>query len=117
MKTISFFLIIIISISIAGCSASKKSSSSNYLKKSKYFRILADADDDRIFVKLQDDLGIDPKMERYTVIIDIRSKEASMQYGLLGDETNPLRFSWSQLSEEVRNGLINWTGSNKEALD
>ena len=102
---------------LAGCSGTKVSKNTNNLKKSEYFRILADADDDPIFVKLQDELGIDPKMERYTVIIDIRSSEPALQYGLLGDESNPLRFGWYQLSEEVRKGLLNWTGSNKEALD
>ena len=79
--------------------------------------ILADADDDPIFSKLQDDLYIDPKMERYTVTIDIRSSEPQLQYVLFGDEYNPTKFQWSQLSEQVQKGLINWTGSNKESLD
>lgn len=86
-------------------------------KKWTYFKILADADDDPIFVKLQDDLHIDPKMERYTIIVDIRSKDANQQYVLFGDENNPLRFSWSQLSEQVRSGLVNWTGNSKENLE
>src|SRR6266542_755539 len=82
-----------------------------------YFKILADADDDPIFVKLQDDLNIDPKMERYTIIVDIRAKDPAQQYVLFGDENNPLRFNWSQLSEQVRNGLLNWTGNSKENLE
>jgi hypothetical protein len=56
-------------------------------------------------------------MERYTVIIDIRSKDPNQQYLLFGDEENPTRYSWSQISEEVRNGLINWTGASKENLE
>lgn len=100
-----------------GCSGTKISKNTSSLKKSKYFRVLADADDDYIFIKLQDDLGIDPKMERYTIIIDIRSNESQLQYGLFGDDTNPLRFQWSKLSEDVRTGLLNWTGSNKENLE
>ena len=87
------------------------------LKTSKYFRVLADADDDPIFVKLQDDLGIEPKMERYTVVVDVRDNNTAMQYVLFGDEYNPTRFNWTQLSEQVRTGLLNWTGSNKERLD
>jgi hypothetical protein len=87
------------------------------LKQSKHFRVLADAYDDDIFVKLQDDLGIDPKMERYTIVVDIRSAEPSLQYVLLGDEDNPKLFAWTQLSEQVRNGLVKWTGTNKERLD
>ena len=117
MKTISKILLFTLLFIIAGCSGTKISTNTNSLKKSKYFRILADAYDDPVFVKLQDDLSIEPKMERYTVIVDIRSQETSNQYILFGDEYNPLRFNWSQLSEQVRKGLINWTGSNKESLD
>jgi len=116
MKFTSFFLLFTFAFLLISCSGTKVSTNTNSLKKSKYFRILADADDDPIFVKLQDDLGIDPKMERYTVTVDIRSNEPSMQYVLFGDEYNPARFGWSQLSEQVRTGLINWTGSNKENL-
>ncbi len=35
-----------------------------------YFRIYASAEDDSIFVKVQDDLLIDPKMDRYTITKD-----------------------------------------------
>lgn len=117
MKTLSYFLLITIAVLLTGCTGTKITTNTKDLKNLKYFRILADADDDPIFVKLQDDLGIDPKMERYTVTVDVRSKEPSQQYVLFGDEYNPIRFNWSQLSEQVRNGLINWTGSNKERLD
>ncbi len=117
MKILSYFLLITFAFFLIACSGTKISKNTNSLKSSIYFRILADADDDPIFVKLQDDLGIDPKMERYTVTIDIRESNPTMQYVLIGDEYNPTRFSWSQLSEQVRNGLINWTGSNKERLD
>src|SRR4030095_65633 len=99
------------------CSGTKISKNTKDLKKSKYFTILADADDDPIFVTLQDDLRIDPKMARYTITVDIRSNEPAQQYVLFGDESNPYRFQWSQLSENVRKGLVNWTGSNKEKLD
>ena len=109
--------IFIFAFSLIGCSGTKISKNTKDLKTSKYFRILADADDDPIFVKLQDDLGIDPKMERYTIIVDVRDNNTAMQYVLFGDEYNPTRFSWTQLSEQVRNGLLNWTGSNKERLD
>jgi hypothetical protein len=116
LKLTSFFLLFTFAFLLAGCSGTKVSTNTKNLKNSKYFRILADADDDPIFVKLQDDLGINPKMERYTVTIDIRSGESSQQFVLFGDEYNPARFGWSQLSEQVRTGLINWTGSNKENL-
>jgi len=120
LKINLFFLLFIFYFSFAalnGCSGTKISTNTKNLKKSKYFTILADADDDPIFVKLQDDLNINPKMERYTVTIDIRSSDASQQYVLFGDEYNPIRFGWAQLSEQVQKGLINWTGSNKESLE
>jgi len=117
MKILSYFFIFTFVLSLIACSGTKISKNTKDLKTSKYFRILADADDDPIFVKLQDDLGIDPKMERYTVTVDIRQSSQAMQYVLIGDEYNPTRFSWSQLSLQVQNGLLNWTGSNKERLD
>lgn len=112
-----FLSLSLILMILTGCSGTKISTKTNDLKKAKYFRILADADDDPIFVKLQDDLRIDPKMERYTVTIDIRSNDPTLQYIFFGDEYNPMRFSWTELSEDVRKGLINWTGSNKEKLE
>ena len=117
MKITFYLLLFTFAFSLFSCSGTKITTKTKDLKKSKYFTILADADDDPIFVKLQDDLRIDPKMERYTVTIDIRSKEPQMQYILFGDEYNPLRFSWSQVSESVQKGLIRWTGSNKENLE
>jgi hypothetical protein len=114
---VHIILIFAFAFSIAGCSGTKISKNTSSLKKLKYFRVLADADDDYIFVKVQDDLGIDPKMERYTIVVDVRASEPSMQYILIGDESNPARFSWSQVSEQVRTGLLNWTGSNKENLE
>lgn len=115
--TVIYILLFTLTFSLIGCSGTKISKNTNSLKKSKYFRILADADDDYIFVKVQDDLGIDPKMERYTIVADIRSNDPAQQYILIGDEYNPARFNWSQVSEQVRNGLLNWTGSNKENLE
>jgi hypothetical protein len=85
----------------------------------KYFLILARAQDDSIFIKLQDDLFIDPKLESYIVVVNIMDPEPLNQYVVIGDEASPdaQRFAWSQLSEEVQKGLINWTGSNKENLN
>ena len=113
----SVFFLLIFSIIFFSCSGIKISKDTRDLKKSKYFRILADADDNPIFVKLQDDLNIEPKMERYTIIVDIRAKDSGQQYVLFGDETNPIRYQWTQLSEQVRKGLLDWTGSNKENLE
>lgn len=113
-KAILFNIFLFLAIFSFSCTSSK------YIKKSDetkwtYFKILADADDNVIFVKLQDDLGIDPKMERYTIVVDISSKDPTMQYLYLGDEetSNPPKYPWSRLSKEVQDGLIKWTGDNK----
>ena len=117
MTKIKLLLLLLLPLVFISCSGTKITTKTKDLKKAKYFMILADADDDPIFIKLQDDLRIDPKMERYTITVDIRSKESQFQYITLGDEYNPIRFPWTQVSEQVQKGLINWTGSNKENLE
>lgn len=85
----------------------------------KYFRIFARASDDSIFILLQDDLLIDPKLESYVVTVNIQDPQPLNQYVVIGDETSPdaLRYAWSQLSPRVQQGLINWVGTNKENLN
>jgi hypothetical protein len=116
-KTFFRILLLLLVIFSVDCASFKKVKDSE-IKKWKYFKIYADADDAPIFVKIQDDLQIMPKLERYTVVIDIRDKDTSNWYIIFGDEASsrPPRFSWSQLSKDVQYGLINWTGSNKENL-
>jgi hypothetical protein len=84
-----------------------------------YFKILARSDDDSIFIMAQDDMAIDPKLESYTLIINISDPNAQNQYVVLGDELDPSsqRFAWSQLSKRVQDGLKNWVGTNKENLN
>lgn len=85
----------------------------------KYFKILARAQDDSVFIKLQNELGIDPKYESYILTVNILNPEPMLQTVTIGDESSPdaLQFLWSQLSRGVQNALINWTGSNKENLN
>ncbi len=99
------------------CTSSRRVKDSE-VKKWTYFKIYADADDAPIFVQLQDDLGIVPKLERYTVVVDKRSSDPNNWYIIFGDEasSSPPRFAWSRLSKNVQEGLVNWTGSNKENL-
>jgi len=65
---ILILLSFLFSLSI-NCSSSKKDKRTG-VKKWTYFKIYADADDAPIFVKLQDDLNIDPKLERYSIVVD-----------------------------------------------
>lgn len=103
---------------ISGCNSSKYKVKGSGPAKWTYFRIYADADDSPIFVKLQDNLNIEPKMERYTIVVNIK-KDNPEPYIIFGDieESSPKKFPWSKLSKDVQDGLINWTGDNKERLD
>lgn len=116
-KVILYIFLAFLLIFSFDCSSSKKIKEPSVYKW-KYFKIYADADDAPIFVKLQDDLDINPKLERYTVVVDVRDKDSANWYILFGDEesSSPPRYAWSKLSKDVQDGLIGWTGSNKENL-
>jgi len=86
----------------------------------KYFKILAKAEDDSIFVLVQDDMGIDPKLDGFNIIVNISDPNEQNQYVVIGaDEFDPTatRTTFTQLSKRVRDGLINWSGANKENLN
>lgn len=85
----------------------------------KYFKILANADDDSVFVKLQDDLNIDPKLGSFTIVVNIIDPNPSAHYVVIGDEADPtaLRYLWSQLKKDNQDKLIGWVGANKENLN
>ena len=88
----------------------------DFPKNWKYFTIYASSEDDIIFVQLQDDLGFSPKMERYILSVNLTNKNDL--YIVIGGEQNSSakKYPWTNLRESVRDGLINWTGSNKENL-
>lgn len=85
----------------------------------KYFKIYARAEDDSIFITGQDDMGIEPKLESYTIVVNLTAGNSQNQYVVLGDEADPSaqRYAWSQLTKKVQDGLINWTGTNKENMN
>lgn len=84
-----------------------------------YFKILARAEDDSIFILVQDDMAIDPKLESFTLIINISDPNPMNQFIVLGDELDPgaTRMAWSQISKKIQDGLKNWTGTNKENMN
>jgi len=84
-----------------------------------HFKILASAEDDSIFIQLQDDMNIDPKLDRYTLVVNISDPNPQNEYVLIGDESDPnaTRYAWTQLRKNVQDGLKNWTGTNKENLN
>lgn len=85
----------------------------------KYFRIFARAYDDSVFLKVQDELNIEPKLESYLIVVNYSDPSPINQYVVIGDEFSPdaSRFLWSDLSKDVQDGLINWSASNKENLN
>ncbi len=85
----------------------------------KYFRILARAQDDSVFIKVQDQMGISPLLESYNLIVNVMDANTNNQYVVIGDESDPSaqRFSWTQLTKDVQAKLLGWTGSNKENLN
>lgn len=88
----------------------------NTIRPGVYFSILASVDDDSLFNKLQEDLGIEPKLEAYTITINISDPDEENQYVVIGDESDPTspRFPWSQLSLPSQRGLLSWKGPNKK---
>jgi len=85
----------------------------------KYFKIYARTDDDSLFFYAQEDMGVDPKLESYTLIINLMDGNSLNQYVVIGEENDPssIRMAWSQLTKKVQDGLVNWSGTNKENMN
>ena len=111
------FSFLLLSALLININCSSKYTREDSPKNWKYFNIHASSEDDAIFVQLQDDLGISPKMERYLLTVNLLEK--NNQYIIIGGENNPSskKYSWSSLRASVQKGLINWDGSNKEKLE
>ena len=80
-----------------------------------YFKIFAITSDDTLFTLLQNDLGISPYLDSYTLIVNITDLNPLNQYIVIGDEMDPSaqRWAWAQLSKLVQFGLTNWSKPNK----
>ena len=110
------YIVILLFILILISSCTSKSIREDPPYTWKYFIIYAGAEDDQIFVWLQDDLGINPKMSKYNITVNLDNK--NNQYVMIGVEQDPSArtYPWSKLRKSVQNGLIKWDGSNKERL-
>jgi hypothetical protein len=64
-------------------------------------------------------MGIDPKLDSYSIAVDIRSDEPAKQYLVLGDLDHPssMKFGWGQISDRVKQGLIKWSKPNKMPIE
>lgn len=80
-----------------------------------YFSILANTKDDTVFSVLQDELGVEPKFDRYSITVNISDPAEENQYVVIGDEDSPegVHFPWSLLSPETQRKLLEWEGRNK----
>jgi hypothetical protein len=87
-------------------------------KTYKYFKILASTDDDSMFVKVQDEMSIDPKMSTFSLVVNISDPNPENHYIVFGDETDAtaIRQSWSTISKPIQQKLIGWTATNKTNL-
>ncbi len=80
-----FLAVIVCSLIIQTGSTFAQQEDPNNPRTWKYFRILARAEDDSVFIIAQDDMGIDPKMESYTLVINITDPNEQNQFVVLGD--------------------------------
>lgn len=110
----NFLILILLFISflvLPSCSSSVSTNTYDW----KYFRIHASTDDDVLFVKLQDEMNIDPKMQSYMITVDLRDENPDNHKIIIGEPTDQSRLmmQWKQLSKETKEGLKKWNGSNK----
>jgi len=87
-------------------------------KTYKYFKILANTDDDPVFLDLQKEMSIDPLCSVYTLVVNISDINPENQYIVFGDEVDAtsIRAAWFTISLKTQQKLLNWCGSNKTNL-
>ncbi len=88
----------------------------NSVRVGVYFTILASVTESELFGRVQDELSIEPRLESYTIIVNITDPEEQNQYIVIGDETDPTspRYWWSQLSMATQKELLAYQGPNRK---
>ncbi len=88
----------------------------NSVRVGVYFTILASVTENELFGRVQDELAIEPRLESYTIIVNITDPEEQNQYIVIGDETDPTspRYWWSQLSMATQKELLAYQGPNRK---
>lgn len=88
----------------------------NSVRVGVYFTILASVLESELFGRVQDELAIEPRLESYTIIVNITDPEEQNQYIVIGDETDPSspRYWWSQLSMATQKELLAYQGPNRK---
>lgn len=88
----------------------------NSVRPGVHFSIIAGINENEVFLKLQDELEIEPHLESYTITVNISDPDELNQYIVIGDELDPTspRYSWSQLSVSSQRSLLSYTGPNRK---
>ncbi len=88
----------------------------NSVRVGVYFTILASVTENELFGKVQDELAIEPRLESYSIIINITDPDEQNKYVVIGDETDPSspRYSWNQLSMDIQRDLLAYQGPNRK---
>lgn len=88
----------------------------NSVRVGVYFTILASVMENELFGRVQDELAIEPRLESYSIIVNITDPEEQNQYVVIGDETDPTspRYWWSQLSMATQKELLAYQGPNRK---
>ncbi|MFZ4589389.1 MAG: hypothetical protein ACOYN6_00195 [Ignavibacteria bacterium] len=83
--------------------------------KLKYFKILACTDDDNVFIKVQDEMSIDPKMTIFILIVNTTNDNPDNHYIVFGeeDDKSSIRAGFNTLSDETKRKLLEWNEVNK----
>lgn len=85
----------------------------------KHFKINVKTSDDSLFYKLQVEMEVNPILESYTLIVNIKSDDSEKHKIILGgdNEANAIVMKWTDISKELRDGLIAWSKPNKSPVD
>ncbi len=88
----------------------------NSVRPGVHFSILANINENELFSKLQDELELEPKLESYTITVNVSDPDELNRYVVIGDELDPTspRYSWSQLSISSQRGLLSYEGPNRK---
>lgn len=110
-----FITFLFLSIIVSFNTAFSQEVDENDPRKFKYFKINVNADDDSVFVLIQDEMAVDPRLSSYTLIVNVSDPDPNNHYVVIGEETDAtkIQMSWNLISKPVQSKLLNWAGSNK----
>jgi len=106
MKKINYILIILIVSSFTFINCGGSSGKYDDYKKWKHFGIHARSSDDKMFLTLQNEFGIDPPLESFYLEVDLRNP--NYEFAKIGMGESSKSVLWESLSAELRNFIINW---------